>query len=133
MKKNSFYLLVAAIAFLEVGIFWWSVETADPLPSIAAILSGIAFVYVARRHIDEVVGDERTEKINGITAVRTLQITWVGLFLCALWVVIDALSGELSYNRRLGLVGFRLMALLCGIILLYVVLSRYYDRKYGAF
>ena len=132
MKKNFFYLLVAAIAFFEVGIFWWSVETADPLPSIAAILSGIAFICVARRYIDEVVGDERNEKINGITALRTLQITWIGLFLYALWIVIDALSGELNYNRRIGLVGFRLMALLCGIILLYVVLSHYYNRKFGA-
>jgi uncharacterized membrane protein len=132
MKKNSFYLLVAAVAFFEVGIFWWSVETADPLPSIAATLSGIAFVYIARRNIDEVAGDERSEKINGITAVRTLQITWIGLFLYALWVVIDALGGELNYNRRIGLVGFRLMALLCGIILLFIVLSLYYDRKFGA-
>ncbi|HTY14476.1 MAG TPA: DUF2178 domain-containing protein [Methanoregulaceae archaeon] len=132
MKKNVFYLLIAAVAFIEVGIFWWSVETADPLPSLAAILFGIAFVYVSRMYIDEVVGDERTEKINGITALRTLQITWISLFLYALWVVIDALSGELNYNRRLGLVGFRLMGLLCGIILLYVVLSLYYDRKFGA-
>jgi len=132
MKKNSFYLLVAALAFIEVGIFWWSVETADPLPSLGAILLGILFVFAARRYIDEVVGDERTEKINGMTALRTLQITWIGMFLYALWVVIDALSGELIYNRSLGLVGFRLMALLCGIILLYVVLSVYYDRKFGA-
>ena len=132
MKKNSFYLFVAALAFIEVGIFWWSVETADPLPSLAAILLGILFVFAARRYIDEVVRDERTEKINGMTALRTLQITWIGMFLYALWVIIDALSGELIYNRSLGLVGFRLMALLCGIILLYVVLSVYYDRKFGA-
>jgi uncharacterized membrane protein len=133
MKRNSFYVLVAAVAFIEVGIFWWSVETATPLASLAAILFGIALVYVARRYIDEVVEDERTEKINGITALRTLQITWIGLFLYALWIVIEALNEELNtYNRRAGLVGFRLMALLCGIILLYVILSLYYDRKFGA-
>ena len=132
MKKNSFYLLVAAVAFIEVGIFWWSVETANPIPSLVAILFGIAFVYIARRYIDEVMEDERTEKINGITALRTLQITWVGLFLYALWVVIEALSEELNYNRRVGIVGFRLMALLCGIIVLYAILSLYYGRKFGA-
>ena len=92
MKKNSFYLLAAAVAFIEVGIFWWSVETANPIPSLVAILFGIALVYVARMYIDEVIEDERTEKINGITALRTLQITWVGLFLYALWVVIEALK-----------------------------------------
>jgi len=132
MKKNTFYLVAAVIAFIEVGIFWWSVETANPLPSLAAILIGIALVYVARMYIDEVIEDERTEKINGITALRTLQITWVALFLYALWVVIEALSEELNYNRRVGIVGFRLMALLCGIIVLYVILSLYYGRKFGA-
>jgi uncharacterized membrane protein len=133
MKKNAFYLLIAAVAFTEVGIFWWSVETADPLPSLIAILFGIAFVYVARKYIDEVVEDERTEKINGITALRTLQLTWVGLFLYALWVVIEALNEEINhYNRRVGIIGFRLMGLLCGIIILYVILSLYYDRKFGA-
>ena len=132
MKKNSFYLLVAAVAFIEVGIFWWSVENASPLPSLAAILVGIVSIYIARRYIDEVVEDERTEKINGITALRTLQITWIGLFLYALWIVIEALNEEINYNRRVGLIGFRLMALLCGMILLYVVLSLYYDRKFGA-
>lgn len=132
MKKNSFYLLAAAVAFIEVGIFWWSVETANPIPSLVAILFGIALVYVARMYIDEVIEDERTEKINGITALRTLQITWVGLFLYALWVVIEALNEELNYNRRVGIVGFRLMALLCGIIVLYAILSLYYGRKFGA-
>ncbi|HVP94312.1 MAG TPA: DUF2178 domain-containing protein [Methanoregulaceae archaeon] len=133
MKKNSFYLLVAAVAFIEVGIFWWSVESASPLPSLVAVLFGIAFVYVARMYIDEVVIDERAEKIIGITSLRTLQITWIGLFLFALWVVIEALNEELNnYNRRVGIVGFRLMAILCGIILLYVILSLYYDRKFGA-
>jgi uncharacterized membrane protein len=49
-----------------------------------------------------------------------------------LWIVIEALNEEINYNRRVGLIGFRLMALLCGMILLYVVLSLYYDRKFGA-
>lgn len=133
MKKNVFYLFIAAIAFIEVGIFWWSVETADPLPSLIAILFGIAIVYVARQYIDEVVEDERTQKITEITALRTLQLTWIGLFLYALWIIIEALSEEINhYNRTVGIVGFRLMALLCGIILLYVILSYYYDRKFGA-
>jgi uncharacterized membrane protein len=109
------------------------VETRSPLPSLAAILFGIALGYVARMYIDEVLEDERTEKINGITALRTLQITWIVLFLYAMWVVIEALNEELNnYNRRIGLVRFRLMAFLCGIILLYVIQSLYYDRKFGA-
>jgi uncharacterized membrane protein len=133
MKKTLFYLLVAAVAFIEIGIFWLSVESASPLPSPAAILFGIALVCVARGYIGDVKEDERTEKINGITALRTLQIACIGLFLCALWIVNEALSKELNYHYWwVGLAGFRLMGLLCGIILLYVILSPYSDRKFGA-
>ena len=92
MKRNSFYLCVAAVAFFEVAIFWLSVELADPLPSVIAIVLGILGIYLAKMYIDEVIEDERTQKITEITALRTLQITWVGLFLFALWIIIDALG-----------------------------------------
>jgi len=133
MKRNSFYLCVAAVAFFEVAIFWLSVEIADPLPSIIAIVLGILGLYLAKMYIDEVIEDERTQKITEITALRTLQITWVGLFLFALWIIIDALGeGIRRFNRPLGIFGFRLLVLLCAIIVLYVILSLYYSKKYGA-
>ena len=133
MKRNSFYLCVAAVAFFEEAIFWLSVEIADPLPSIVAIVLGILGIYLAKMYIDEVIEDERTQKITEITALRTLQITWIGLFLFALWIIIDALGeGIRRFNRPLGIFGFRLLILLCGIIVLYVILSLYYNKKYGA-
>jgi len=133
MKRNIFYLCIAAVAFVEVAIFWISVEIADPLPSVIAIILGIIGIYLARRHIDEVIEDERTQKITEITALRTLQITWVGLFLFALWIIIEALGeGFRRFNRPMGILGFRLLVVLCGIIVLYVILSLYYNKKYGA-
>ena len=133
MKRNNFYLCVAAVAFIEVAIFWMSVEISDPLPSVIAIILGIIGIYLARMHIDEVIEDERTQKITEITALRTLQITWVGLFLFALWIIIEALGEEFRhFNRQMGIFGFRLLAILCGIIVLYVILYLYYNKKYGA-
>jgi uncharacterized membrane protein len=133
MKRNSFYLCVAAVAFFEVAIFWLSVELSDPLPSIIAIVLGILGIYLAKMYIHEVIEDERTQKITEITALRTLQITWIGIFLFALWIIIEALGEEFRhFNRPLGIFGFRLLILLCGIIVLYVILSLYYNKKYGA-
>jgi uncharacterized membrane protein len=121
------------VALIEVGVFWLSVEIADPLPSVVAIALGILGIYLLRMHIDEVIEDERTQKITEITALRTLQITWIGLFLFALWIIIEALGeGIRHFNRPLGIFGFRLLVLLCGIIVLYVILSLYYNKKFGA-
>ncbi len=132
MKRNYFYLFVAAVAFIEVVIFSVSVDIVDPLPSVLAIILGILGIYFVRMHLDEVIEDERTQKITEITALRTLQISWVGLFLFALWIIIEALGEEFRhFNRPLGIFGFRLLAILAGIIVLYVALSIYYNKKYG--
>lgn len=132
MKRNSFYLCVAAVTFFEVAIFWLSVEIANPLPCVLAIVLGILGIYLAKMYIHEVVEDERTQKITEITALRTLQFTWIGLFLFALWIIIEALGeGVRHFNRPLGILGFRLLIILCGIIVLYVILSLYYNKKYG--
>lgn len=133
MKRNYFYLCIAAVAFIEVAIFWVSVDIHDPLPTVLAIILGIIGIYVARKYVDEVIEDERTRKITEITALRTLQITWVALFLYALWIIIEALGVDFRhFNRPLGILGFRLLAILSGIIVLYVALSLYYNKKYGA-
>jgi uncharacterized membrane protein len=133
MKRNYFYLCVAAVAFIEVAIFWMSVDIVDPLPSVIAIILGIIGIYFVRTQVDDVIQDERIQKITEITALRTLQISWVGLFLFALWIIIDALGEEFRhFNRLTGILGFRLLAILCGIIVLYVALSLYYNKKYGA-
>ena len=132
MKRNYFYLYVAAVAFIEVVIFSVSVDIVDPVPSVLAIILGILGIYFVRMHLDEVIEDERTQKITEITALRTLQISWVGLFLFALWIIIEALGEEFRhFNRPLGIFGFRLLAILAGIIVLYVALSIYYNKKYG--
>jgi uncharacterized membrane protein len=133
MKKNMYYFCIAIVAFIEVLIFGWSIEARDPLPSIIAMAIGIGALYIGKSYVNEVIDDERTQKINEVTALRTLQITWIALFLYALWVIIEAFSeGTAYYNRRIGSYGIRLLFLLCCVILLYVVLSLYYNKKYGA-
>ncbi|HVP93736.1 MAG TPA: DUF2178 domain-containing protein [Methanoregulaceae archaeon] len=133
MKRVMYYFYIAIVAFIEVLVFAWSVEAGEPMPTIIAVVIGIAMLYIGRSYVDEVTGDERTQKINEITALRTLQITWVVLFLYALWVILEAFSmGINHYNRVIGAYGFRMMFFLCCIILVYVILSLYYNKKYGA-
>jgi len=67
---------------------------------VLAIILGILGIYFARMHIDEVIKDKRTQKITEITALRTLQISWVGLFLFALWMIIEALGEEFRHFNR---------------------------------
>ena len=132
MKKIEFYTIIAVIAFIEVALFWLSVRIREPLPSILAVLFGIAVIYVAKMYVDEIIEDERTQAINEKTAIRTLQITWIALFVFSLWMIIEGIGNRVSLElRRLGQFGFGLLMVLCGMIVVYILLSFYYGKKYG--
>ena len=133
MKRTSFYALIAGIVAIEALVFFWAVELGDPVPSIIAVILGIAVAYIGKMYVEGVIDDERTQKINEKTAFRTLQITWVALFLFALWMIIDSFNQEipLLLRRIIGRNGLEMLAILSGIILVYVLLSFYYAKKYG--
>ncbi len=131
MKRTSFYALVAGIVAIEALVFWWAVELGNPVPSIIAVILGIAVAYIGKMYVEEVIEDERTQQINEKTAFRTLQITWVALFLFALWMIIDSFNQEIPLHRIIGRNGLELLAILSGMIVVYVLLSFYYAKKYG--
>jgi uncharacterized membrane protein len=133
MKRTSFYALIAGIVAVEALVFWWALEIEDPLPSIIAVLLGLAVVYIGRMYVEEVIEDERTQKIEEKTAFRTLQITWIALFVFGLWMIINSTSDELQPLLRLIIRrnGFELIGIVAGMIIVYVLLLFYYGKKYG--
>jgi uncharacterized membrane protein len=144
MKRNVFYVLVGIIAFVEVSLLWLAIEVDNALLIQAGVVIGIILVYLARRTVTEVIEDERTTLISQKSALRTLEIFWVVIFLLSLGSVV------LSFNRpfliiirgspppaaelpSFGLFGFVQLFLLVLIIFLYVGFRIYYARKYGEF
>ena len=132
MKKNAFYLLIVVIAALEIVHFVWSVGTGRPLPFVAGLLLGIAVIYLARMYVEEVVEDERNQKIREKTALATLQISWIALLAFSLWMIIEAAAGRGNPElRRLGLFGIGLLLVDAGMIIGYILLSFYYRKQFG--
>ncbi len=133
MKRNIFYALVAAVVVIEAAVFWLAIEAGNPLPSVVAAGIGIAVIYLGRMYVEEVIDDERTQKINEKTALRTLQITWVALFLFGLWMVIDSMNVMLPPPVRHAVArnGVQILIILAGMVVVYVLLSFYYAKKYG--
>jgi uncharacterized membrane protein len=133
MKKNVLYLIIAVIAALEVIYFAWSVGTGRPLPFVAGLLLGIAVIYIARMYVDEVVEDERTQKIQEKTSLSTLQISWIALLVFSLWMIIEG-AGGIRGNlevRRLGQFGVALLLVDAGMVIVYLLLSFYYRKQFG--
>ncbi|MDD1679325.1 MAG: DUF2178 domain-containing protein [Methanomicrobiales archaeon] len=145
MKRNVFYVFVGIIAFLEVSLLWLAIDTDNALLIQVGFVVGVILVYLARRTVTEVIEDERTSLISEKSALRTLEVLWIVIFLLSLGSIV------LSFNRpfliiirgspppppaelpNFGIFGFVQLFLLCLIIFLYVGFRIYYARKYGEY
>jgi uncharacterized membrane protein len=144
MKRNVFYVLVGIIAFLEVSLLWLAIEVDNALIIQVGFIVGIVLIYLARRTVTEVIEDERTLLISQKSALRTLEIFWLVIFLMSLGSIV------ISFNRpflviirgsppppadlpSFGIFGFVQLFLLVLIIFLYVGFRIYYARKYGEY
>lgn len=138
MKKAVFYFLTFAIILLEFVIFGWAVRIRAPLLSVSSLVLGIAVIYIARMYVDEVIEDERTQKIRERTAMTTLQVTWVALLVFSVWMIIEgaALRAPGGFPvppeiRRLGFFGIGLLLTDIAMVVVFVLLSFYYRKQYG--
>lgn len=137
MKKSVFYFLTFAIILLEFVLFLWAVRLGTPLLSAASLVLGIAVIYIARMYVDEVIEDERTQKIREKTAVATLQIAGVALLVFSVWMIIEGASfrGPGGFVppeiRRLGFFGVGLFLTDVAMVVVYLLLSFYYKKQYG--
>ena len=132
MKKAVFYFLTFAIILLEFVLFGWAVMIRAPLLSVASLVLGIAVIYIARMYVDEVIEDERTQKIQERTAMTTLQVTWVALLVFSVWMIIEGAGIRAPPEiRRLGVFGFGLLLTDIAMVVVFVLLSFYYRKQYG--
>ena len=82
MRRNTYYIAVSLIGIVVALIFWGAVIYARPPAMEAVTLSVIAAavgIYFLRQKIDDtVITDEMISRINEKSALRSLQIFWVG-------------------------------------------------------
>ena len=155
IKPNIFYLIIGIIALVEVGIFWVSIEIDNPILIQVAVIFGIILIYLAKKNVETVLEDERTQLIAQKAALRTLEVFWVIFFVMSLGSVVMGLNRPLHFQpprfpgsqgtspaievslplvgpETFGRFGFMQLGLLCLMIFLYIGFRIYYGRKYGA-
>jgi uncharacterized membrane protein len=149
MKRNSFFLLGGIIAFIELGLFWLSVELNNPFVIQVAIVAGILAIYLAKRNISDVIEDERTNLISLKASSRTLEVFWIVFLLLSIGSVVVGFNRPFEVRHpdvpmspppvevqsdgflHFGYFGMMQLILLCLMIFLYVGFRMYYARKYG--
>lgn len=153
MKRNTFYLLTGIVILLEVVGVYLAALNRVPLVATIGIIAGIIVLYLARRHIDDIIEDERMLLITQKAALRTLQVFWTIFFALSVggiafgfgnllgipnrvpWhppppVPVDGAS-EFVPAHNFGFLGMAQIGLLCLMLFLYVGFHMYYAKKYG--
>ncbi|EHQ35082.1 DUF2178 domain-containing protein [Methanoplanus limicola] len=138
MRRNTYFIIVAGIAFLELCLLWWSINNPPKPPGreILAILiaAGIIIALLLKGKTEDLpAGDERLHLINEKSAIKTLQITWVLLFsFAASSIVFIVNRGDFFIKHFLGF-PFIQMLILFSVIVIFAAFRIYYTDKYGGF
>ncbi|WOF16856.1 DUF2178 domain-containing protein [Methanoplanus sp. FWC-SCC4] len=138
MKRNTYFIIVAVIAFLELYLLWWALNYSRP-PAMEitgiGIAAGIITALILKGKVEDasIGGDERLHLINEKSAMKTLQITWILLFsfsVSALVIIVE--RGDIFRRHFLGF-PFIQMIILFTAILIFVACRIYYSNKYGGY
>ena len=138
MKRNTFYISASVIAIAVAFIFWWAVLY-DKYPAMQivaiSVIAGAAAIYLLRQKIDDaVIVDEMISKINEKSAMRTIQIFWVGMLALTIAGFSLAMSIDNPRVRDMTMRGsVSQLIFLASILLIYAAFRIYYSRKYGGY
>lgn len=139
VKRNTFYIALALIALIEIGVIWWAVDyNMAPAMEVTTLsfVAGIIIIYFLRVLAEKTEprgADERMDFINSKSALRTLQIFWLLSFAMLLGTLVRFV--DFDRDLRMVIFGpvFGQLLMLVGVIFLFVAFRFYYNSKYGGY
>ncbi|MFH2136021.1 MAG: DUF2178 domain-containing protein [Patescibacteria group bacterium] len=120
-KKFLIYRLI--VVMLLAGVVSSFVAAGNYLVPIAAVITALIFLLLMRKKVDEVLADERDYKIAG-NAARYAMIIFSAIS-CIIILVLFALKKD---RPDFELIGSILAYAVCGLMLLYSFIFKYYQR-----
>ncbi|MFH0831627.1 MAG: DUF2178 domain-containing protein [archaeon] len=120
-KFRIYSAIIAMILAVVTGAFVVLGNYIVPL-AVFAIASGL--MYFLKTRVNEVLYDERIEKISGKTSRAVYTILVIGMALASI-----VLMAEKAKNPAYELLAFTLSCTACGAMLLYILLFKYFSAK----
>jgi uncharacterized membrane protein len=120
-KKFLIYRLIVVI--LLAGVVSSFVAAGNYLVPIAAVITALIFLLLMRKKVNEVLADERDYKIAGNAARYAMTV-----FSAISGIIILVLFALKKDRPDFELVGSTLAYAVCGLMLLYSLIFKYYQR-----
>jgi uncharacterized membrane protein len=96
MKRITYLACALVIAVLVAAMIGWSMAVGNFLVPIIAIPLGIIVILACRRNVQEVIGDERLNKVRSRAALRTLEVVVIAGAIAAVILYSFVISDNLS-------------------------------------
>jgi len=138
MRRNTYYIAVSVIAIAVALIFWGAVLYNRP-PAMETVMLSVIIaalaVYFLRQKIDDaVITDEMISRINEKSALRSLQIFWVGFLAFTISGFSMAMGVDNPRVQEMMMRGsISQLIFLASILLIYAAFRIYYSGKYGGY
>lgn len=126
MKLKQFRIILFLIVMFMGAALIFAFSMGNPVLAAGIFLAGAAAVYLCKSRIEGVVEDERIYQVSQKASRVTLQIVALGFALGGA-VLISLRNLYPGYTD----LGFFMAYSSCGVLVLYSLFYKYYNREYG--
>lgn len=126
MKRKEFRVISLLTVMVMGAVVGFSVSIENPVLAVGIVLAGMAVMYNLKNRLEGVVEDERIHQVSQKASRVTLQIVALGFALggAVLITMRDIYPGYTD-------LGFFMAYASCGVLVLYSLFYKYYNREYG--
>ena len=96
MKRLTYLTCTLAVAVMVAAMIGWSMAAGNFLVPVIAIPLGVIVILACRRNVQEVIADERLNKIRSKAALRTLEVAIITGAIAAVILYSFMVSSSLS-------------------------------------
>ena len=120
MDRRQFAIYAALVCAIMGAVVGYGVSEGNALLPAIAFSTGIVLIALGKRGVKEVMEDERTHRISEKVSRRIYQVFVMGAALAGTTLI--------ALNKHIE-VGYTLAFSACVLLVLYLVLYSYYNRR----
>ena len=120
MDRKQFVVYAALVCVIMGAVVGYGVSTGNALLPVIAFSIGIVLIALGKRGVKEVMEDERTHRISEKASRKIYQVFVMGAALIGTTLI--------ALNKHIE-VGYTLAFSACALLVLYLVLYSYYNRR----
>jgi len=120
MDRKKFAIYAALVCAIMGAVVGYGVSEGNALLPAIAFIMGTVLIALGKRDVKEVMEDERTQRISEKASRRTYEVFVMGAALIGTTLI--------ALNRHIE-AGYTLAFSACALLVLYLVLYSYYNRR----